>query len=117
MRAVDAEWPQVNSRLHHSFGSWPFLLDDITRVEVFDPPHRMVVRAKGWPLGEARVTIDVKPRGERMVIRLQEEAVSGPGSWIPQPLLDIGLRWRNRETLHRLGFLAEGLAAQETRRP
>ena len=110
MREVEEEWPQTGSRLHHSFGVWPALLDDATVVEVYDPPRRMVMRAKGWPIGEARVTIDVKPRGEGSVARIQEEAVAGPGRLIPPPLLDPWLHWRNSETLHRLAYLAEGLS-------
>jgi hypothetical protein len=110
MREVEEGWPQAGSRLHHSFGAWPALIDDVTVVEVYEPPRRMVVRAKGWPIGEARVTIDVKPRGRASVVRIQEHAVAGPGRFIPAPLLDLGLHWRNTETLHRLAYLAEGMA-------
>lgn len=110
MREVDDAWPNVGARLHHSFGVWPFLIDDETVVEVVEPPRRLVVRPKGWPIGEARVTIDVKPRQDGCVVRIQEEAVAGPGRWVPQLLLDLGLHWRNAETLHRLAYLAEGLA-------
>lgn len=110
MREVDEAWPHAGSRLHHSFGVWPALIDDETVVESYDPPRRMVMRPKGWPIGEARVTIDVKARGDASVVRIQEEAVAGPGRFIPAPILDIGLHWRNEETLHRLAYLAEGLA-------
>jgi uncharacterized protein YndB with AHSA1/START domain len=109
MREVEEAWPQTGSRLHHSFGVWPALIDDATVVEVYDPPRRMVMRAKGWPVGEARVTIDVKPRGRSTVVRIQEEAVAGPGRLIPPLLLDPWLHWRNTETLHRLAYLAEGM--------
>jgi uncharacterized protein YndB with AHSA1/START domain len=112
MREVDEAWPQVGARLHHSFGVWPALINDATLVEVYDPPHRIVMRPKGWPIGEARVTIDVKPRGEHCVVRIQEEAVAGPGRFLPAPLLEAGLYWRNRETLHRLAYLAEGLTSR-----
>ena len=110
LRKVEKAWPQVGSRLHHSFGAWPALLNDVTVVEVYEPPRRMVVRAKGWPIGEARVTIDVKPRGRASVVRIQEEAVAGPGRLIPDALLDLVLYWRNTETLQRLAYLAEGMA-------
>ncbi|MDN3494928.1 SRPBCC family protein [Planococcus sp. APC 4015] len=110
MREVDESWPNVGARLHHSFGVWPVLIDDETVVEAFEPSRRLVMRPKGWPIGEARVTIDVKPRGAGCVVRIQEEAVAGPGRWVPQFLLDLGLHWRNTETLHRLAYLAEGLA-------
>jgi Polyketide cyclase / dehydrase and lipid transport len=112
MRSVDQSWPLAGARLHHSFGVWPLLIDDATLVEEYDPPRRMVMRAKGWPIGEARVTLEVKARGESTVVRIQEEAVAGPGRFIPAPLLDIGLHWRNAETLHRLAYLAEGRASR-----
>ena len=112
MRKVDEDWPRVGSRLHHSFGVWPMLIDDATLVEEFEPPHRLVIRPKGWPIGEARVTIDVKQRGEATLVRIQEEAVAGPGRLIPRLVLDLFLHRRNTETLHRLAYLAEGLAPQ-----
>ncbi|MHC2998682.1 SRPBCC family protein [Microbacterium sp. HJ5] len=110
MRDVDERWPATGSELHHSFGTWPVLIDDKTVVEECDPPRRMVVRARGWPIGEARVTIDVKPRGDACVVRIQEEAVAGPGRFVPDFVMDPMLHWRNDETLHRLAYLAEGRA-------
>jgi len=112
MRDVADTWPREGSRLHHSFGVWPFVIDDTTSVLEFDPPRRMVLQARGWPIGEARVTLDVKPRGEGCVVRLQEFAAEGPGSFIPQPLLDPALMVRNAETLRRLAHLAEGGAGR-----
>ncbi|WP_159500314.1 SRPBCC domain-containing protein [Microbacterium sp. 18062] len=112
MRDVGDDWPAVGSRLHHSFGVWPVLIDDATEVLEIDPPHRIVLRAKGWPLGEAKVVIDVKPHGSGALVRMQEEAVAGPGSLIPAPALDLPLHWRNNETLHRLAYLAEGMSAR-----
>lgn len=111
MRDVSDAWPAVGSRLHHSFGVWPALIDDVTEVLEYEPSRRFVLQAKGWPMGEARVAIDVKPHGAQTLVRIQEEAVAGPGSLIPGPLLDIPLRWRNAETLHRLAYLAEGMPA------
>ena len=111
MRDVDAGWPAVGSQLHHSFGAWPAVIDDTTTCLEWGPPRRMVMRPAGWPLGEAEVVIEVKPRGAGCVVRLSERAVRGPGSWIPAPALDVPLALRNAETLRRLGFIAEGRAA------
>lgn len=108
MRDVDAAWPAEGSTLAHSVGVWPVLIDDETVSLEWDPPHRAVVRAKGWPLGEARVTIEVRPRGTGCVVRLQEEPVEGPGAWVPRFLIEPMLFLRNRETLHRLAYVAEG---------
>ncbi|TDN92578.1 SRPBCC family protein [Microbacterium sp. BK668] len=114
MREVGDDWPRTGSALHHSFGVWPVLIDDATIVEEWTPPRKVVMRARGWPIGEARVTLDVKDRGRGCVVRIQEEAVSGPGRFVPHAVLDVALRWRNAETLHRLAYLAEGRAAAPT---
>jgi len=114
MRDVAEEWPAPGSRLHHSFGVWPALIDDATEVVVYDPPRRLVLMAKGWPLGEARVDIQVKPHPEGCLVRIQEEAVAGPGSLVPRPVMDVALQLRNAETLHRLAYLAEGMASRPT---
>jgi hypothetical protein len=110
MRDVDDEWPHVGHKLHHSFGVWPALINDETTVLEYDPPRRIVVQPAGWPIGEARVTIDVKPHHRGCLVRITEKAVKGPGALIPAPLLDIPLFLRNRETLLRLAFIAEGKA-------
>ena len=115
MREVEGAWPSAGARLHHSVGVWPALIDDSTVVEAYDPPRRIVMKARGWPLGEARVTIDVKARGDGSVVRIQEEAVAGPATYLPAPVMDVLLRWRNAETLHRLAYLAEGMAAAQAR--
>jgi uncharacterized protein YndB with AHSA1/START domain len=116
MRDVASDWPRPGAQLHHSFGTWPLLIDDATEVLAYDPPRRLVLKARGWPIGEARVTIDVKPRGDGSVVRIQEEAIAGPGALIPPPLLDVPLHFRNAETLHRLAYLAEGMADRGDRR-
>ncbi|MFD5213299.1 SRPBCC family protein [Microbacterium sp. NPDC058345] len=110
MRQVDEIWPHPGARLHHSFGVWPVLINDKTVVEAFDPPHTMQMRARGWPVGEALVTIHVKARGDETVVRIQEEPIAGPARLVPRPIMDAVLLWRNAETLHRLAYLAEGRA-------
>ncbi|MFG6504077.1 SRPBCC family protein [Microbacterium sp. P05] len=115
MREVDEGWPTPGTELHHSFGVWPAVIDDTTSSIEWNPPHRAVLKARGWPIGEALVVVDVKPRGEDTVVRIQEDAVAGPGTLVPKPLLDLALYIRNRETLHRLAYLAEGRAHRSER--
>lgn len=110
MREVDEAWPEVGSKLHHSFGVWPLVVDDETTILEWDPPHRAVMQPAGWPVGEARVEIDVRPRGSGCVVRLREFAVRGPGRLVPDVAADALLRVRNRETLRRLAHIAEGRA-------
>ena len=108
MREVDDTWPRPGSRLHHSVGSWPFVLDDETVCEEWDPPRRAVLLARGWPIGEARVVVEVRERPGGCVVRFTEDAVEGPGVAVPRVLRDPLITVRNRETLRRLAFLSEG---------
>jgi hypothetical protein len=62
-------------------------------------------------MGEARVTIEVRARGEGTLVHIHERAVSGPGRWLSL-VVDPLLHWRNRETLRRLAYLAEGGAGR-----
>ncbi|MGW9157727.1 MULTISPECIES: SRPBCC family protein [unclassified Microbacterium] len=107
MRDVDDTWPDPGARLHHSFGVWPALLDDTTWVEEWNPPHRAVLRARGWPVGEARVTIRARTIPSGCQVRIDEEPVKGPATFVPALITTPMLRWRNAETLHRLAYLAE----------
>ena len=109
MRDVEDAWPEAGAVLQHSVGAWPVLLNDETVSLEWDPPHRMAMQAKGWPIGEARVVLDVKPRGNECVVRIQEQAQEGPGRWwMPRLVRELILYARNRETLQRLAFLVEG---------
>jgi len=112
MRDVEEAWPAEGAKLHHSFGVWPLLIDDSTVSLEWDPPRRAVMQARGWPIGEARVVLEVKPRGDGCVVRITEDAVEGPGALVPRFLRTPGIRTRNAETLHRLAYLAEGGAAE-----
>jgi hypothetical protein len=111
MRDVDDAWPGAGAELHHSFGVWPALIDDTTVMEEWDPPHRAVLRARGWPVGEAKVTIRVRTLSSGCLVRIDEDPVRGPATVIPRFLTTPMLRWRNAETLQRLAYLAENHAA------
>ena len=110
IRAVAPDWPAPRAELHHSVGVWPFLLNDKTVLLEWDPPRRAVLQAHGWPIGEAQVTIEVAPRGAGCVVRIMEDAAEGPGRLIPEIVRRVILHIRNRETLRRLAYLAEGSA-------
>lgn len=110
IRDVDEAWPAEGTKIHHSFGIWPLVIDDTTSMLEWDAPRHAVFQARGWPMGEARVTIDVKPRKQGSLVRMGEAAVKGPGRLVPSVLLDPPLHLRNVEALRRLGWLAEGRA-------
>jgi uncharacterized protein YndB with AHSA1/START domain len=108
MRSVDASWPQVGSRLHHSAGVWPALLDDETESLHCLPERQLRLRARGWPLGEAEVSINLEPKDEGTLVELREQVVAGPGRYLPRRAQDPMLTIRNTESLRRLAYLVEG---------
>jgi hypothetical protein len=110
MRDVEVAWPAVNAKIHHSFGVWPLLIDDTTSILEWDPPRHAKLKARGWPAGSAHVVLDVQPEPGGCRVTITEDAVEGPGTLIPKPVRAAAMLWRNKETLQRLAYLAEGNA-------
>ncbi|HEX7211425.1 MAG TPA: SRPBCC family protein [Propionibacteriaceae bacterium] len=110
IRDVDDGWPAEGRKLHHSFGVWPLVIDDTTEVIEIQPDQRIVLEARGWPVGTARVEITVQPDGNGTLVSIAEDVSSGPGQLVPQPIRVAAMDVRNRETLRRLAYLAEGRA-------
>jgi hypothetical protein len=116
IRSVDESWPSEGARIHHSFGVWPAVIDDSTSMLEWDPPRRAVLKARGWPvMGEAKVIVDVEPRNGGCVVRIEEDAIAGPAMLVPRPIRSAGISYRNRETLQRLAYIAEGKAGRTGR--
>lgn len=108
IRDVEPSWPAEGSRIHHSVGVWPGLIDDHTAVLAADEGTALRLRARAWPLGEAEVIITLTPSGAQTEVGLLEEVTAGPGRAVPAVIRAPGIRWRNTETLSRLALLVEG---------
>lgn len=108
IRAVDEHWPATGSRLHHSVGAWPLVINDSTRVAAVEPGRSLELVARGWPLGEAKVVITLEDLGTQCRVSLAEDAIRGPGKLVPKVLRDALIGARNRETLDRLELMAAG---------
>ncbi len=109
VRDVDHEWPTEGARIHHSVGVWPTVLSDTTHVLRSSEPTELVLKARGWPVGEAKVVLTVKPRGDQScTVAMAEDAVSGPGTLLPRPIRQLAIGPRNVEALRRLAYIAEG---------
>lgn len=112
MRDVDDTWPAVGSRLHHSVGSWPVMIDDTTEVLEVEEGKRILLLARAWPAGQAHVEISLEPSAgqgdDHTVVTIVENATAGPGALVPKPIQDAQLHVRNIETLRRLAFVVEG---------
>jgi Polyketide cyclase / dehydrase and lipid transport len=107
MREVDEDWPAAGARLHHSVGNWPMLIDDTTSVVEVEQGRRLLLRARAWPAGEAQVELRLEETPGGTAVTMSEDAVSGPGVLVPEPLRAPLLKWRNVESLRRLALLVE----------
>ncbi len=109
VRAVDDGWPEPGTRIHHSIGPWPANIADVTEVAAAERPRLLVLDARMWPVGAARVRLELEELGERETrIEMTERAVRGPISLVPGELQARILAPRNRESLRRLADLAVG---------
>lgn len=113
MRAVDASWPAPGAQLHHAVGAWPLVVRDTTQVLAVQPGRRLLLRARGWPVGEADVELTLTPAsagddpaGATQVL-MREEPVSGPFHRLRNPAFDWLIHRRNLESLGRLRALAQ----------
>lgn len=114
IRGVDPDWPRPGSRIAHSAGLWPAVVDDVTVALAWDrAAGRLELQARGWPAGEARVLLRVRADGDECLVRLDEDAVRGPAALVPRPLRRAALLPRNTETLRRLAMLAERRPARD----
>ncbi|MDP9094266.1 MAG: SRPBCC family protein [Actinomycetota bacterium] len=107
IRDVDANWPQVDTRLHHQAGAWPLLVSDSTAVIESVRPTLLVLQARAWPVGEARVSLTLSGDGEGCEVRMREWPTHGVARYLHSPVQDAILAKRNLESLDRLASIAE----------
>ncbi|NHC16248.1 SRPBCC family protein [Motilibacter deserti] len=111
IRDVDPGWPEEGARIHHSVGAWPLTIDDTTHSQKCEPGRLLKLRARGWPLGEADVEVELVPDAAGTRIVMREDAAQGPGRFVPAPIRWASIVPRNKESLRRLARLAENRGA------
>jgi len=107
IRQVEDTWPETGSKIHHSVGLWPAVINDDTEVIECLPGSVIGLRAKAWPAGEATVRVTLEPQGADTRVRMQEDATAGPARLVPERVLAPVVVLRNREALRRLAWLSE----------
>lgn len=107
MRAVSPDWPSAGARLHHSAGLWPAVVNDETVCLTAEEPRLLRMQAKGWPAGEATIELTIESSGFGSKVTIAEDVTKGPSLLIPEPVRQVVLAGRNKETLRRLAYLAE----------
>ena len=107
IRAVDDDWPASESRICHSVGVWPLVVNDETVSESCVPLEELVLRAKIVPAGEARITMRLRAIDGGCRVEMDEVAISGPPKLLPRVVQEALFAPRNRECLWRLANIAE----------
>ena len=102
IRTADGAWPEPGSALHHTSGFGPFNLKDNTKVLEAEPPRRIVLEARGRPLGIANIEVRLEPEGGGTKVTMIEEVVRPAGARTMNPALNPLIHSRNVETLRRL---------------
>jgi len=108
MRAVDPQWPAVGAELHHSQGAWPLLLNDSTHVLASVPGHELVLHGNLRPVGEVDIRMLLEPMPGACMVTMEEDFVDGLLGHLPSLVRPMLIGPRNRESLRRLAYLAEG---------
>ena len=102
IRTADGTWPQPGSSLHHTIGVGPLELKDTSTVLEAEPPRRLVLEARGRPLGMARVELLLEPVGSSTKVTMIEKATRPAAVRAMNPVLHPLVHSRNTETLRRL---------------
>ncbi|MCW2689869.1 MAG: polyketide cyclase [Mycobacterium sp.] len=106
-RAVSRNWPAPSTRILHSIGAWPALINDETVVEKSVPLEELVLLAKVRPAVEARVTLRLSDIPDGCRVEMIEIAVGGAAQWVPEKAQLAAFAPRNHECLWRLALIAE----------
>ncbi|SES48705.1 SRPBCC family protein [Actinokineospora terrae] len=106
IRSVDPGWPEPGTRIHHSVGLWPLVIQDVTEVVAVDPGRSIDLEARVWPAGTAHVRLELLEQGDSTTVTMTEHPRRGPLALTPRVLVNAVLVPRNRETLSRLSDLA-----------
>jgi hypothetical protein len=101
---VSANWPAPGTRILHSIGTWPAVLNDETVVQSSAVGRELVLLAKVRAAAKARITMRLSDRPDGGCrVEMTEVAVS----WLPDSLQLLGVAPRNRECTWRLATIAQ----------
>lgn len=103
---ADPDWPAPGSKFHHTVGVGPFTVSDHTKSLEAQAPRRLQIRAKGRPLGTARVTLEMTPKDGGTLVRMTERLDGPPAILNLNPVVHLFTKARNSESLMRLEELA-----------
>jgi len=106
VRDVDDGWPATGTRIHHQVGPWPLHIKDQTSVHAVVAGQMLELHARAWPLGEAKVRLDLEPVNAATRVTLSYDLIAGVGRFVPGPVQSVLLGPRSAEMLARLDDIA-----------
>ncbi|MGA9869601.1 MAG: SRPBCC family protein [Rhodococcus sp. (in: high G+C Gram-positive bacteria)] len=107
VRTVDADWPAVGSKIHHSVGLWPVVLSDHTECKQMHEGRELRLSARALPFGSAEIIMRLHPLATGCRIEMIEHAQTPPFNLVPDAVQHAMAHPRNSEALKRLAYLAE----------
>lgn len=110
IRDADADWPAPGSKFHHTIGVGPLKVSDHTESLEARAPELLRMRAKGRPLGTAKITMEMTPHAGGTLVRMTETPDGLTAVLALNPLLHIATKARNAESLMRLEEIALRMA-------
>ncbi|HWH32142.1 MAG TPA: SRPBCC domain-containing protein [Egibacteraceae bacterium] len=113
VRGVDGDWPRPGSRFHHTVGLGPLATRDFTRLVTAQEHRRVELDAHAWPVGTARVVLELEPVDGGTRVVMHEEPTRGPAKWMETRLLHGFTHGRNVESLRRLRRMVEHRARSD----
>lgn len=111
IRDADAAWPAPGARFHHTIGVGPLKVSDHTESLQAVPPRLLRMRAKGRPLGTARITMEMTPQDGGTWVRMTETPDGLTAILALNRSSTCSTKARNAESLMRLEELALRRAA------
>jgi hypothetical protein len=106
IRDADPEWPAPGSKFHHTIGFGPFEIKDHTVALEAERPSLLSLRAKGRPLGTAKVTLKMTELDGGTLVRMTENPDGLTSVLAFNPFVQLMTIGRNAESLMRLEELA-----------
>ena len=106
IRDADPGWPAPGTRFHHTIGVGPLTVRDHTESLEAEPARLLRMRAKGRPLGTAKITMRLTPRNGGTLVRMTEDPDGVSAVLAFNPLVHLLTKARNAESLMRLEELA-----------
>lgn len=107
IRGYDRSWPAPGSEFHHEVGFGPLAVKDRTVALESEPGRLLVMQVRALPFVRARVALALAPEGAGTRVTMEERPMGAPWEALWNPVLDALTGLRNRESLRRLGRLAE----------